>query len=129
MQIDVTEKIETNGSLMTFTMPLPQPTGYRLLVKMKEAKSRTQGGLHIPENVKKLEDTASIVAQVIQMGPEAYSDKDKFPKGPWCKDGDFIVMRSYSGTRVGVSGTEYRIINDDMVEAVVPDPEAIERAY
>ena len=63
---------------------------------------------------------------VIQ-GPDAYSDSERFPNGPWCKEGDWIVMRSYTGTRIEVHGKEFRIINDDSVEAVIEDPRGVKR--
>jgi co-chaperonin GroES (HSP10) len=62
------------------------------------------------------------------MGDMAYSDKDRFPTGPWCKEGDFVLVRAYSGTRLKIHGTEWRIINDDTVEAIVEDPRGLYRA-
>mgnify|MGYP005810209045 CR=1 FL=1 len=106
---------------------LPQPTGYRILVEMPELKEKTSGGIVIPESTKKLEETAGIVARVVAMGPDAYKDRDRFSE-PWCKVGDFVMMKSYSGARFRVRGTEYRFINDDTVEAVVDDPHSVERA-
>ena len=68
-----------------------------------------------------------MVGFVIKMGPDCYRDKTRFPHGPWCKEGDFIIMRAYSGTRIKIHGKEFRIINDDTVEAVVDDPRGIHR--
>lgn len=107
---------------------LPVPTGYRLLVEMPALSEKSRGGIIIPETTKKLEETASVVARVVAMGPDAYADMDRFPAGPWCKVGDFVVMRSYSGTRLKVGEAEYRLINDDTVEAVVESAESVERA-
>lgn len=81
----------------------------------------------MPEPTKKLEESASIVGQVIAMGADAYRDDMKFPAGPWCKVGDSVIIRSYSGTRFDVKGEEYRLINDDTVEAVVADPKSVGR--
>ena len=64
----------------------------------------------------------------MKVGPEAYADEKRFPSGPWCKEGDWIVMRAYSGTRIRVHGQEFRIINDDSVEAVVDNPMGVVRA-
>jgi co-chaperonin GroES (HSP10) len=75
-----------------------------------------------------VEQQTTLVLFVAKLGPMAYADKDKFPTGPWCKVGDFIITRAYSGTRVLIHGTEWRIINDDTVEAVVEDPRGIRRA-
>ena len=69
-----------------------------------------------------MEQTASIIGLVIALGEAAYKDADKFPDGPYCKEGDFVVFRSYSGTRFKLRGEEFRLINDDTVEAVVDDP-------
>ena len=74
-----------------------------------------------------VEATSTIVLLVLELGSTAYKDKERFPDGPWCKKGDFILTRAYSGTRIRIHGQEFRIINDDTVEAVVEDPRGIER--
>lgn len=107
---------------------LPEPSGYRLLIAVAEISEKTDGGVFVPEQMKKAEETASIVGFVVKAGPEAYSDENKFPSGPWCKEGDFVIFRSYSGTRFKVLGKEFRLINDDTVEAVVEDPRGYSRA-
>ena len=107
---------------------LPEPSGYRLLIAVAEISEKTDGGVFVPEQMKKAEETASIVGFVVKTGPEAYSDENKFPSGPWCKEGDFVIFRSYSGTRFKVLGKEFRLINDDTVEAVVEDPRGYSRA-
>lgn len=111
---------------------LPQPTGYRLLVAIPKVQEKTKGNVYLPDALKKAEETASIFANVIALGPDAYGDETKFPTGPWCKQHDWVMIRSYSGTRFkirsGGEATEFRLINDDAVEAVVVDPRGIERA-
>ena len=107
---------------------LPEPSGYRLLIAVPEISEKTEGGVFMPEQLKKAEETASIVGFVVKAGPEAYTDENKFPSGPWCKEGDFVIFRSYSGTRFKVLGKEFRLINDDTVEAVVEDPRGYSRA-
>ena len=107
---------------------LPEPSGYRLLIAVPEVSEKTQGGVFMPEQLKKAEETASIVGFVVKAGPDAYTDPSKFPTGPWCKEGDFVIFRSYSGTRFKVLGKEFRLINDDTVEAVVEDPRGYSRA-
>jgi len=74
------------------------------------------------------EETGTTVLFVLAVGPDAYADKSRFPSGPWCKKGDFVLVRTYSGTRFKVFGKEFRVINDDMVDAVVADPRGISRA-
>jgi len=64
----------------------------------------------------------------LKVGPEAYTDKTRYPSGPWCKPGDFILTRTYSGTRFKIFGKEFRLINEDQVDAVVQDPRGISRA-
>ena len=107
---------------------LPEPSGYRLLIAIPEVSEKTEGGVFMPDQLKKAEETASIIGFVVKAGPEAYSDANKFPSGPWCKEGDFVIFRSYSGTRFKVLGKEFRLINDDTVEAVVEDPRGYSRA-
>ena len=111
---------------------LPDPKGYKLLIaipKKEETFQNTQ--ILIAETERKKEEIASIVGLVVKMGSLAYRDEEKFPDGPWCKEGDFILMRAYSGTRFKVStpqgDQEFRLINDDTVEAVVADPRVVTR--
>jgi chaperonin GroES len=107
---------------------LPEPVGYKLLIAVPEMSEKTDGGVYMPDNLKSAEETASIIGYVIKIGSAAYSDPERFPNGAWCKEGDFIIFRSYSGTRFKVMGKEFRIINDDTVEAVVEDPRGYSRA-
>ena len=107
---------------------LPEPTGYRLLIALPEIDEKTQGGVIMPDGLFKDESTASIIGFVLKIGPDAYSDKERFPNGAWCKEGDFVIFRSYSGTRFKVAGKEFRLINDDTVEGVVDDPRGYSRA-
>ena len=93
---------------------MPQPKGYKLLISPVEVDEKTEG-------------IASIIGFVVSMGPDAYKDKDKFPNGPYCKEGDFVIFRSYSGTRFKIHTQEFRLINDDTVEAVVDDPRGYKR--
>ena len=107
---------------------LPKPTGWKMLVILPELEEKTASGIYIPDKVVEREQTASIVGFVLKQGPLCYKDENKFPDGPWCKEGDFVIFRPYSGTRVKVHGREFRLINDDTVEAVVLDPRGIFRA-
>jgi co-chaperonin GroES (HSP10) len=104
------------------TRKLPEPKGYKLLIAIPKLEEKTQGGVIIPDALKGMEQTASIIGLVIAVGDAAYKDVDKFPDGPYCKEGDFVIFRSYSGTRFKLRGEEFRLINDDTVEAVVDDP-------
>ena len=113
------EKIELDEET---TRKLPEPQGYKLLIAIPKLEEKTSGGVIIPDKLKGMEQTASIIGLVIAMGKAAYKDSDKFPDGPYCKEGDFVIFRSYSGTRFKLRGEEFRLINDDTVEAVVDDP-------
>jgi len=106
---------------------LPEPSGYKILISIPEHEVKTDGGVYLPDKFKTSEETASIVGLVLKIGPLAYHDQDKFPTGPFCEEGDFVIFRSYSGTRLRVKGKEFRLINDDTVEAVVGDPRGFER--
>jgi co-chaperonin GroES (HSP10) len=106
---------------------LPEPTGFRLLIALPEVEETTAGGIIVPHERRDAEAVASIVGFVIKKGPDAYGDSNRFPGGAWCEEGDWIVMRAYSGTRLRVHGKEFRIINDDSVEAVVEDPRGVAR--
>jgi len=107
---------------------LPEPTGFRLLIALPDVEETTEGGIIVPDERRDAESVASVVGFVLKSGPDAYSDESRFPNGAWCKDGDWVVMRAYSGTRLRVHGKEFRIINDDSVEAVVEDPRGVARA-
>jgi co-chaperonin GroES (HSP10) len=107
---------------------IPTPKGYKVLIAVPQVEEKTTGGIIRPDQLRKLEETASIFGFVVELGDLAYRDEDKFPTGPFCKPGDWIVFRSYSGTRFKIGNHEFRLINDDTVEAVVDDPRGIERA-
>lgn len=107
---------------------LPEPTGYRILIALPEINEKTEGGVYMPDSLRSAEETASILGFVVKLGPAAYGDASRFPDGPWCKEGDFVLFRSYSGTRFKIHGKEFRIINDDTVEGVVDDPRGYTRA-
>ena len=106
---------------------LPEPSGYHILIGIPESEEKTDGGILKARQTIEIEETATIVGFVLKLGPDCYQDKKRFPSGPWCKEGDFILMLSYSGTRISIHGKEFRIINDDTVEAVVEDPRGIRR--
>lgn len=107
---------------------LPMPAGYKILIAIPELEEKTEGGIIKPTETLNREQMASAIGFVMKLGPDAYKDKEKFPSGAYCKEGDFILMRSYSGTRITIHGKEFRLINDDSVEAVVEDPRGYARA-
>ena len=107
---------------------LPHPAGFKLLIALPELEEKTESGIYLPEQVREKESLATVVGFVLKMGSLAYKDPNKFPDGAWCKEGDWVLFRAYSGTRIKIHGREFRIINDDTVEGVVEDPRGIARA-
>ena len=107
---------------------LPEVRGYRILCAVPNVDEKYESGLIKADKTKHIEEHSTVVLFVIKLGDMAYQDKDRFPTGPWCKEGDFVITRAYSGTRIKIHGREFRIINDDTVEAVVDDPRGYERA-
>lgn len=107
---------------------LPEPKGYRMLCMVPKIEELYESGLVKADETKRVEEQTTVVLFVAKMGEMAYADKDRFPTGPWCKEGDFVLVRPYTGTRIKLYGTEWRIINDDSVEAVVQDPRGLSRA-
>lgn len=107
---------------------LPKPVGYRLLVALPKIEESFESGIIKADKTLYEEKILSIVGAVLDMGEQAYADKDRFPTGPWCKVGDFVLFRANTGTRFKVNGVEYRLMNDDSIEAVVSDPRGVTRA-
>ena len=108
---------------------LPLPVGYRVLIALPQVKETFDDTDLLKSSQTRLEEhVMSIIGLVVDMGEQAYADKDRFPTGPWCKQGDYVMFRANSGTRFRIGGTEYRLMNDDSVEAIVPDPSSITRA-
>ena len=106
---------------------MPKPKGYKLLISPVKLEEKTDGGLYVPDSTREVEGIASIIGFVVKMGDDAYKDEKRFPNGAYCKEGDFVIFRSYSGTRFKIHNEEFRLINDDTVEAVVDDPRGYRR--
>lgn len=106
---------------------LPKPQGYKILCAIPKIEEAFGSGLVKADITREHEELMTVVLFVVALGPDAYKDPVKFPTGPYCKEGDFILVRPYSGTRLKVHETEFRILNDDQVEAVVESPVGIRR--
>jgi len=106
---------------------LPKPCGYKILVGLPKIEEKYDSGILKADVIMRQDEIATVVGFVIEMGPDCYKDTAKFPDGPYCKKGDFVLMRSYSGTRFKLHGVEFRLINDDAIEAVVLDPRGFSR--
>jgi co-chaperonin GroES (HSP10) len=107
---------------------LPQPSGYHILVTLPEAEEKFESGIIKSDETRRFEEVLATVFFVVSVGPDCYKDEKRYPSGPWCKPGDFVLARPNSGTRLKIHGKEFRMINDDTVEAVVQDPRGISRA-
>ena len=104
---------------------LPEPSGWRLLVLPFSPREKTKGGILIAqESLDKLR-IATNCGYVISMGPLAYHDNEKFPTGPWCKKGDWVIFARYAGSRLPIEGGEVRILNDDEILGTIKDPESV----
>lgn len=109
---------------------LPRPAGYRILCAIPEAEKQfeeSEVGLIKSDETMRNEETLTTVLFVVAMGPDCYKDPTRFPTGAWCKEGDFVLIRPHTGSRLVIHGREFRIINDDNVEGVVDDPRGIKR--
>lgn len=106
---------------------LPEPSTFHLLCVLPDIEEEYDSGLVKADQTVHFEEVTSPVLFVVKMGPDAYKDEKRFPSGPSCKVGDFVIVRPHSGTRLKIHGKEFRIINDDSVEGTVEDPRGISR--
>lgn len=108
---------------------IPRPCGYKLLIALPQVEE-TFGHSAIvkADQTRRDEYILSTVGCVLDMGEQAYMDKDRFPGGKWCEVGDYVMFRANTGTRFKVGKQEYRLMNDDSIEAIVDDPRAVSRA-
>jgi co-chaperonin GroES (HSP10) len=107
---------------------IPEPSGFHVLCMVPEIEDKFDSGIVKAETTMFAEERLTTVLFVMKLGPDCYKDASRFPSGPWCKEGDFVLVRPNSGTRLLIHGQEFRIINDDTVEGVVEDPRGISRA-
>lgn len=108
---------------------IPKPTGYHLLIALPNVEEAFgESGILKAEKTVRDEYILSTIGLVLDVGEQAYNDKDRFPNGPWCAIGDYVMFRANTGTRFKIGKQEYRLMNDDSVQAIVPNPRAISRA-
>jgi len=115
----------TPDNLDSHAESLPRPTGYRILILPFSQSAVTKGGIHLAKATVDKERLATVVGYVVATGPDAYSDAHKFPEGPWCKEGDWVIFGRYAGARFQIEGGDMRLLNDDEILATIDDPEAI----
>jgi len=106
---------------------LPKPSGYRILCAIPEAEEAFDSGILKSDETLRYDELLTTVLFVVDLGPDCYKDSVRFPNGAWCKKGDFVLVRPNAGTRLVIHDREFRIINDDSVEAIVDDPRGIKR--
>ena len=106
---------------------LPRPSGYRILCAIPEQEKEFDSGIAKADITIQHDEILTTVLFVVDLGPDCYKDESRYPNGAWCKKGDFVLVRPNAGTRLVIHGREFRIINDDSVEAVVDDPRGIKR--
>ena len=104
---------------------IPQPSGWRMVLFPLKLQGKTKGGVLLTDETVTESQVTTNICKVLKMGPECYKDKEKFPSGPWCKEGDWVLITRYAGSRIRIDGGELRIINDDEMLAVVDDPRDI----
>ena len=130
--LDLTSAVDLSGILNkpeeAKAKQLPEPKTYHLLCALPEVEEEYDNGLIKASQTMQYEEVLTPVLFVVAMGPDAYKDAKRFPNGPSCQKGDFVIVRPNSGTRLKIHGREFRLINDDVVEAVVQDPRGISRA-
>ena len=111
------------------TAKLPKPTGWRIIVLPFKMGDKTKGGVVLAESAIERQQVASQCGLVLAMGPACYSDKNRYPHGPWCMVNDWVVFARYAGSRIHIEGGEIRLLNDDEILATVQDPEDILHAF
>lgn len=104
---------------------IPKPTGWRIAILPYRGSEKTKGGIVLAEETQRKTQLATTCGYVLRTGDLAYADKEKFPAGPWCKEGDWIIFGRYAGSRIQIDGGEIRILNDDEIIGVVNNPEDI----
>ena len=123
---DATDKVldpeAIGGSLLE---RMPDPTGWRLLILPYRGKGKTDGGIYLPDKVVEEQTVSTQVGYVLKVGSLAYKDSEKFPTGPWCEQGDWVMFARYAGSRFRIDGGEVRILNDDEILARIGEPEDI----
>tara|TARA_R110000824_G_scaffold1801_3_gene8930 strand:+ start:2487 stop:2939 length:453 start_codon:yes stop_codon:yes gene_type:complete len=104
---------------------MPKPTGWRLLILPYKGKGKTESGIYLPDKIVDEQSISTQVGYVLKVGELAYLDSDKFPAGPWCEQGDWVMFARYAGSRFKIDGGEVRILNDDEILAKIGNPEDI----
>lgn len=121
-----TEQLIESGRL---AKQLPEPVGFNMLIALPEVKEKTEGGIIRPDELRQREETAAVVGFVVKQGPDCYKNKQMFDGPPWCKEGDWVIFRPYTGIRLLVHGKEFRLLRDNEISAVVENPAGVIRSH
>ena len=108
---------------------LPKPTGWRIMVLPFQPKGKTKGGILKSDATLERQHIGTVCGLVLAMGHDCYRDKERYPEGPWCKKGEWVIFAQYAGSRFKIEGGEVRILNEDEVLATIQDPEMILHEY
>ena len=111
------------------TEKLPKPTGWRIIVLPFKMNDKTKGGVLMTESTLERQQIGSQCGLVLAMGPQCYKDKERYPEGPWCKVGDWVIFARYAGSRIQIEGGEIRLLNEDEILATIKNPEDILHKY
>ena len=106
---------------------LPEACGSSILCVVPDIEAQYDSGILKSEETKRNETILSVVLFVVELGPDCYIEKDKFPSGPYCKKGDFVLVAAHTGIQVNIHGKAFRLIYDDQVRSIVQDPRGIRR--
>jgi len=117
--------VEKSKQITKESTKLPQPTGWRILVLPFKMGEKTKGGILMGQDTLDKQQVASQCGNVLAMGPQCYKDKERYPDGPWCKKGDWVIFARYAGSRIQIEGGEIRLLNEDEILATVKNPEDI----
>jgi len=123
-EVDAYERLKSKES-----EKLPVPTGWRMLILPFKMKEKTKGGLYLGQETLERQQVGSTCGLVLAQGPDCYKDKTRYPEGPWCKKGDWVIFARYAGSRIQIDGGEVRLLNDDEVLATIDNPEDILHQY
>tara|TARA_S200002703_G_scaffold86797_1_gene74789 strand:- start:432 stop:914 length:483 start_codon:yes stop_codon:yes gene_type:complete len=123
-EVDAYERLKAKES-----DKLPRPTGWRMLILPFKMADKTKGGLHLVQETLERQQVGSTCGLVLAQGPDCYNDKTRYPEGPWCKTGDWVIFARYAGSRIQIDGGEVRLLNDDEVLATIDNPEDILHQY
>ena len=119
----ITEEEKTDPNI------LPELPGFHVLVRPVSIKEKTKGGILLPDSTKEDMSYLTTVGRVVALGDLAYQDKDKFPKGEWCKVGDYVCYGKHSGQKIKYKGIRLILLFDDQIIMRVEHPKDLDPTF